>query len=101
MLNDYKSMFSPLNCRIGCNICESECPHHIPVNTIMRYNYYFTVKGQEKNAIQKYQELSGNKPDACMDCEGFCEKACPYGVLTRPLLALAHNNLSFDNPFYA
>ena len=65
----------------------------------MRYNYYFTVKGQEKFAMQKYLELPGGKPDVCLNCEGYCEKACPYGVLIRPLLAIAHQNLSFDNPF--
>lgn len=101
MLNDYKNMFSPLQCRIGCNLCESACPHHIPVNTIMRYNYYFTVKREEKSAMQKYRDLRGGKPDLCADCEGFCEKACPYGVLTRPLLAMAHQNLSIDSDYYS
>jgi len=100
-LNDYKNMFGSLHCRIGCNICESKCPHHVPVNTIMRYNYYFTSKGQEKSAMQQYLELPGNKPDVCLDCEGFCEKACPYGVLTRPLLAMAHQNLSLNGQKYS
>jgi len=101
MLNDYKNMFSPLNCRIGCNICESKCPNRVPINTILRYNYYFTVKGQEKHAMHKYQELLGGKPDACNDCKGFCEMACPYGVLTQPLLAIAHQNLSIDSGSYS
>jgi len=30
--------------------------------------------------------------------KGFCEKVYPYGVSTRPLLAMAKQNLSFDNP---
>ncbi len=97
LLDEVKNTFGNLHCRLGCNICESKCPHHIPVNTIMRYNYYFTVKGQEKYAMQKYQELLGGKPDLCFNCEGYCEKACPYGVLTRPLLAMAHQNLSFES----
>jgi len=100
LLNDYNKNFNHLNCRIGCNICESKCPHHVPINTIMRYSYYFTVKGEEKFAMQKYNELQGGKPDSCLNCEGFCEKACPYGVLTRPLLAMAHQNLSLDRPHY-
>ena len=97
ILDDYKGNLGFLSCRIGCNICESQCPHNIPVNTIMRYNYYFTNKQQEKYAMQKYKELKGGKPDVCINCEGFCEKACPYGVLTRQLLALAHHNMSFDS----
>jgi ferredoxin len=96
-LNDFKSKFSSLTCRIGCNVCEAYCPNHIPVNTIMRYNYYFTSKGQEKHAMEKYRDLSGNKPDVCSNCEAFCERACPYGVLTKPLLAIAHHNLIFES----
>ncbi len=95
-LDNIVKEFGELFCRLGCGICESQCPHHVPVNTIMRYNYYFTVKGEEKSAMQKYRELPGGKPDACLNCEGFCEQACPYGVLTRPLLAMAHQNLSLE-----
>lgn len=62
----------------------------------MRYNYYFTNKGEEKFAMQKYKELGGGKPDACINCEAFCEKACPSGVLTRQILLMAHNNLSLN-----
>ena len=46
-----------------------------------------------------YTELPGSKPDVCLDCEGHCEDACPYGVMTRGLLTMAHRNLSFDKPF--
>lgn len=88
-----------MNCRIGCDICESACPHSMPVNTILRYNYYFMAKKREKHAISLYTELPGSKPDVCLDCEGHCEDACPYGVMTRALLSMAHRNLSFDKPF--
>ncbi len=97
-LNELRNKLTNVSCRIGCNVCESSCPHNVPVNTILRYNYYFNVKRQEKYAMQKYKDLPGGKPDACLDCQGFCEKACPYGVLTRPLLAMAHKNLSLDSP---
>jgi predicted aldo/keto reductase-like oxidoreductase len=97
-LKELRNKITNISCRIGCNVCESSCPHKVPVNTILRYNYYFTAKRDEKAAMQKYKDLPGGKPDACLDCEGFCEKACLYGVLTRPLLAMAHKNLSLDNP---
>jgi len=100
ILDQYVKNYGILNCHIGCGICESQCPHNVPVNTIMRYNYYFTNKQQEKYAMQKYHELPGGKPDLCLNCEGYCEQACPYGVLTRPLLAIAHHNLSIDSPLY-
>lgn len=81
-------------CRIGCNDCEAACPYHIPVNKILRYNYYFSVKKQEKRAMTKYARLDLQKPSAlCIDCEGYCEQACKYGVWTRPLLAAARSNL--------
>ena len=95
-LNDYRTVFSKIHCRIGCNTCEPACPEKVPVNTILRYNYYFTSKDQEKYAMRKYQALPGGKPDVCSHCEGFCQRVCPYGVLVPPLLALAHQNLSFE-----
>jgi len=101
MLACFRSNYNSLHCRIGCNTCEAACPHHLPVNTILRYNYYFQAKKQEKLAIQSYSELPGKKADVCINCEGFCEKACPHGVLARPLLAAAHRNLSFETPNFA
>jgi len=97
-LTELRSTITNISCRIGCNVCESSCPYNVPVNTILRYNYYFTAKRQEKYAMQKYKNLPGGKPDSCLNCEGFCEKACPHGVLARPLLAMAHKNLSPGDP---
>jgi uncharacterized protein len=99
-VNILRTAYNPVYCRHGCGICESSCPHGVPVNTIMRYNYYFKVKGEEKYAMNLYREMKSTKPEVCVDCEGFCEKACPHGVLTRPLLAMAHKNLSFNSSFY-
>jgi Fe-S-cluster-containing hydrogenase component 2 len=59
----------------------------------MRYNQYFMAQAREKYAIQKYNELSGAKSEMCMNCEGFCEVACPYGVSIHALLTVAYNNL--------
>ncbi|MFC2137725.1 aldo/keto reductase [Bacteroidota bacterium] len=96
ILEGYHKHMGKYSCRIGCNDCESACPHKIPVNKIMRYNYYYSAKKQEKRAMAKYAKLQGKKPiDVCLNCEGHCEKACKYGVLTRPMLALAQKNLEF------
>lgn len=97
MLDDFREMYGPLQCRIGCNLCESACPHRIPVGTIMRYSYYFHNKGRQKYAMQQYHELSGSKLDICMGCEGYCQNACPHGVQIQGLLALAHQSLSFND----
>ena len=101
LLQECREALGFLNCRMGCNLCEKACPNHIPVNTIMRYNYYFTNKHQEKYAMQQYAELQGQKPDVCIDCEGFCEKACPYGVAVKFVLNIAHHQLSMEGPYYA
>ncbi len=96
LLEEYKKAYGHLNCRIGCNDCEAACPHHLPVNYIMRYNYYYSVKGRQKDAMEKYAALPGKRPsEVCGDCPGYCEKACPYKVETRSILALAEKNLSF------
>ncbi|MBL7112787.1 MAG: aldo/keto reductase [Bacteroidales bacterium] len=95
LLAEFKKSQGFLNCRIGCNICEKACPHKIPVNTILRYNYYFHSHREEKKAMQYYSDLAGAKPDACYDCEGYCEKACPYNVSTKALLSMAHTSMSF------
>ncbi|MCK4853555.1 MAG: aldo/keto reductase [Bacteroidales bacterium] len=96
IMNDFRDSLGFLNCRIGCNICEKECPHQVPVNTIMRYNYYFHSHRMEKTAMQYYQDLPGEKAGSCIDCEGYCEKACPHGVVPQFLLARIHEDLSFN-----
>jgi len=93
-LNEFNEIAGFLNCRIGCDSCESKCPNNIQVNSILRYNYYFMAKKQEKYAMSLYNVLPGPKADVCADCEAFCEQACSYGVMTRGLLTMAHSNLN-------
>jgi predicted aldo/keto reductase-like oxidoreductase len=95
LLNQYKDRFGYLNCRIGCNLCAGACPHHIPVSTIMRYQYYFRNKGDQKYAMGLYQKLGHVKPDVCQTCPGYCEDACPFGVAAKGLLAMAQEDLEF------
>jgi len=94
MLNDYRATLGHLYCRHACGICESACPQNVPVNTIMRYNHYFTAQGREKHAMSKYAQLGHAKADGCQDCSGACAKACPYHVPIQGLLGLAHENLT-------
>ena len=83
-----------LYCRHACGICESSCPSHVPVNTIMRYNHYFAAHGGEKYAMEKYARLESIKADKCQTCPGYCQSACPYKVPIHPLLVMAHRQLS-------
>ena len=97
VLKGFNNHLGHTACRIGCNDCEAACPHHIPVNKILRYNYYFNVKKQEKRAMTKYARLGLEKTsELCLNCEGHCEQACRYGVWTRPLLAAARQNMELS-----
>ena len=101
LLDNYNNHFGFLNCQIGCNECEKACPHHLPVNYIMRYNYYYQAKKNEKEAMKLYAKLPGKKAELCLECPGHCEEACPKGVSTRSLMAMAHQNLSLDMDSFA
>ena len=82
-------------CRHACGLCEASCPHHVPVNSIMRYNHYFVAQHREKHAMLKYSALPKAKADKCFNCEGYCEVACPFNVPIHSLLTKAHNRLAF------
>ncbi|MFC2166359.1 aldo/keto reductase [Acidobacteriota bacterium] len=94
MLTDYTSVCGEFYCRHACGECESQCPHGVPVNTIMRYNHYFFSQRREKHAMLKYASLTTQKADMCSQCTGLCQNACPYNVPIQGLLMLAHRNLS-------
>ena len=92
----YKALYGDLYCRHACGKCESNCPHAVPVNTIMRYNHYFQAQGREKSAMVKYAALPQNKADKCWSCSGYCESSCPYGVPIQGLLVLADHTLTLN-----
>jgi len=83
-----------LYCRHACGLCEPSCPHGVPVNTILRYQHYFAAQGREKAAMGFYASIPGARADACRDCPGSCEAACPYGVPAQGMLLLAHETLT-------
>ena len=92
----YKKGCSQLYCRHACGQCHDACPENVPVNTIMRYNHYYSAQGKEKFALKKYMILDAPKADLCQNCEGFCEKACPYGVPVQGMLSMAHSQLTLS-----
>ena len=92
----YKALYGDLYCRHACGKCESNCPHAVPVNTIMRYNHYFQAQSREKTAMVKYAALPQNKADKCRSCSGYCESSCPYGVPIQGLLVLADHTLTLN-----
>ena len=96
MLADAKDTYGDLVCRIGCVDCQGACPQGIPVNSIMRYDYYFRAQGREKMAMAEYSALDGRNASACASCPGYCESACPYGVPIQGKLLLAHHTLTLS-----
>jgi predicted aldo/keto reductase-like oxidoreductase len=93
LLAAYKADCGSLYCRHACGQCEPACPHHVPVNTIMRYDHYFASQGRERLAMSNYAELR-SRADVCENCPGYCESACPYRLPIRALLCSAHQALS-------
>ncbi len=94
-LDEIKYVYGDQYCRHGCNKCADFCPYGVPVNTIMRYAYYFEMQGSEKLAMEKYHRLGSQKAEYCFSCEGHCESACPYGVNIPIQLMTAHGLLTF------
>ncbi len=93
-LSQYREGCGELYCRHACGVCEPQCPHGVPVNTIMRYFRYFTAQGREKEAMLNYAAIPGAKADVCRHCPGLCEAACPHNVPVQGMLLLADNQLS-------
>jgi len=90
----YQKNCGELYCRHACGLCEPKCPHQIPINTIMRYDHYFTSQSREKEAMGYYATIPGNRADLCQKCAGFCEQACPYQVPIQGMLTQAHEHLT-------
>jgi predicted aldo/keto reductase-like oxidoreductase len=90
----YKEGCSQLYCRHACGECQHKCPSGVPVNTIMRFHHYYDAEGRQKYAMKRYAKLEGSKADLCMNCEGFCEQECGYGVPVQGMLIRAHERLS-------
>jgi predicted aldo/keto reductase-like oxidoreductase len=81
-------------CRHGCGECQGSCPYQVPVNTIMRYAYYYQGQGREKYAMTKYAALEGPTASPCLDCRGQCEGACPHGLDIQTSLLQVHGLLT-------
>jgi predicted aldo/keto reductase-like oxidoreductase len=93
-LDAYREGCGALYCRHACGVCEPSCPHGVPINTILRYQHYFAAQRREKEAMGYYAAIPGTRADACRDCPGYCEAACPYGVPVQGLLLIAHDTLT-------
>jgi len=93
-LTAYEEGCGELYCRHACGVCEPQCPHGVPINTIMRYFRYFAAQGREKEAMLNYASIPGVKADLCRNCPGLCESSCPHNVPVQGMLIIADNQLS-------
>ena len=95
VLEDARDAFGGAYCRHACGLCEPSCPRGVPINTIMRYEYYFAARGREKEAMGLYAALDeARAAGGCAGCAGPCEAACPYGVAIQSRLLAAHERLT-------
>jgi aryl-alcohol dehydrogenase-like predicted oxidoreductase len=95
MLHRYADEMYDKYCRF-CAECEASCPHGVAVADINRYAMYFSGYGREKEAMRRYHALPERcSAQACDDCLGPCDAACPFGRSVRAELLEAHRQLSF------
>ena len=95
MLHRYADEMYDKYCRF-CAECEASCPHGVAVADINRYAMYFSGYGREKEAMRRYHALSEQcSAQACDDCSGPCDAACPFGRSVRAELLEAHRQLCF------
>ena len=96
MLRRYADEMYDKYCRF-CSTCEASCPHQVAVADVMRFAMYFKYYGREKDAMQNYRSLPGDRSAAmCEACEGSCDEACPFGRAVQAELVEAHDLLSFS-----
>jgi predicted aldo/keto reductase-like oxidoreductase len=81
-------------CRHGCTECLAQCPHEVPVNTIMRYAHYYEWQGREKDAMALYAGLDGPGASPCGDCTGPCTDGCRFGLDVQSNMLRAHHLLT-------
>jgi aryl-alcohol dehydrogenase-like predicted oxidoreductase len=95
MLRRYADEMYDKYCRF-CGQCETSCPHGVAVADINRYAMYFSGYGREKEAMRRYHALSERcSAQACDDCSGPCDAACPFGRSVRSELLEARRQLSY------
>lgn len=94
-LKTYGKMESPHYCRPGCSYCLESCPHHLPINDILRYKLYFENYGNEKYAMSMYSKLPpSRRATLCQSCSGICESSCPFHVRIRSKMLESHSELT-------
>lgn len=95
MLDRYARVMHDKYCRF-CRACEGHCPRGAAVADVMRYAMYFSSYGREKEAMQLYATLPGERSAAACDgCAGPCAGACPFGRAIRSDMVAAHRRLTF------
>ncbi len=95
MIARYQHLADNVYCRVSCSECLSFCPNQVAVNDVLRYAMYFENYGMEKEAMMYYAEmLPAQKPLDCVNCAGYCESACPYGLKVKARLIHAHDLLT-------
>ena len=95
-LDRYAALFGSDYCRTGCSDCETGCPAHVPIASILRYQMYFERYEEEKRAMQSYTALQRNATD-CLTCSvESCVAGCPHELPVALKLRAAHDTLSFN-----
>ena len=80
LLERYAQVQGGSYCQHGCDLCESRCPHGVPISEVLRTRMYDVDYGDRALARAGYAALDPNA-DACLSCaEQNCAGGCPNGL---------------------
>jgi len=76
-----------------CGACIGQCPQHVHVADIMRYQLYYDGYGDRRRARALYRALPAKaSAAACMDC-AECRVVCPMDIPVQSKLVCIHKAL--------
>jgi len=93
VLQKYDARIAGVHCYQHCGECLGACPEGRAIDDVLRYRMYFEDYGNEKEAIRLYAKLA-KQADACLNCSGACDGACPHGVHIQERMTGAHRLLT-------
>jgi len=93
-IRDFRYAYADKSCRHGCSDCLGACRFDLPINTILRYSYYYTVLEQQKYAMAQYAGLGEKNGELCLECDEDCRGACTYGIDIRNRVLSSHAHLT-------
>ena len=92
-LRRYHALNGATQCRQGCGVCHTACPHGVEIGEVLRARMYARDQGDLELGSIDYAGL-GTGASACASCDGSpCAGACIHGLDIAGLTRDAHRLL--------